>query len=65
MSVKLLFENLPRQQLLAVAKVAELHELRQLRMLRWRFDLSLSDAQAELAAFDAGKWNLGQPSRPA
>lgn len=57
--------GLSRQQLFAVAKVAELHELRQLRMLRLTFDLSLSDAQAELAAFDAGKWKLGEPSSPA
>lgn len=47
--------GLSRQQLLAVAKVAELHELRQLRMLRLTFDLSLAEARAELAKFDAEK----------
>lgn len=44
--------GLSRQQLLAVAKEAELHELRQLRMLRLTFNLSLQEAQAELAAYD-------------
>jgi hypothetical protein len=47
--------GLSRQQLLAVSKVAELHELRQLRMLRLTFDLSLAEAQAELAMFTAEK----------
>jgi hypothetical protein len=41
--------GLSREQLVAVAKVAGLHELRQLRMLRLTFNLSLAEAQAELA----------------
>ncbi len=47
--------GLSGQQLLAVAKVANLHELRQLRMLRLTFDLSLAEALAELALFNAEK----------
>jgi hypothetical protein len=54
--------GLSRQQLLAVAKVAELHEVRQLRMLRITFDLSLMEAQAELAKFDVEEWNLSGTS---
>lgn len=52
-----------RQQLLAVAEVAELHELRQLRMLRLTFDLSLVEAQAELAKFVAEEAET-RPSTP-
>lgn len=49
--------GLSRQQLVAVAREADLHELRQLRMLRLTFNLSLQEAQAELAKFDEGSGN--------